>query len=82
MLNVVGDPAHDLDANTTPAVTAGAAVRAVQAATGSFRPAVQSKAAKGATRATAYADGTTAELALDERRLVWRVTYRSSSTEV
>ena len=34
------------------------------------------------TRATTYADGTTAELALDDRRLVWRVTYRASSTAV
>ena len=30
-----------------------------------------------ATRAATYADGTTAELALDGRRLVWRVTYEA-----
>jgi extracellular elastinolytic metalloproteinase len=82
VLNVIGEPAHALDANTTPTVTAGEAVRAVQAAAGSFRTTVQSKAAKGATRATTYSDGTTAELTLDQRRLVWRVTYRSSSAEV
>ena len=29
-----------------------------------------------------YADGTTAELALDDGRLMWRVTYRASSTAV
>ncbi|HEY6891418.1 MAG TPA: M36 family metallopeptidase [Solirubrobacter sp.] len=82
VLNVIGAPQHALNADTTPAVSAGEAVRAVQAATGSFRATVQSKAAKGATRATTYTDGTAAELALDERRLVWRVTYRSSSTAV
>ncbi|MDA0165128.1 M36 family metallopeptidase [Solirubrobacter ginsenosidimutans] len=82
VLNVIGAPEHALDADTTPTVTAGEAVRAVQAATGSFRATVQSKAARGATRATTYSDGTAAELALDQRRLVWRVTYRSSSAEV
>jgi extracellular elastinolytic metalloproteinase len=82
VLNVVGDPAHDLDANTTPAVTAGEAVRAVQGAVGVFRSAPPARGPRGATRATAYADGTTAELALDDRRLVWRVTYRASSSAV
>ena len=37
VLNVLGEPAHDLRANTTPAISAGEAVRAVQAATGSHR---------------------------------------------
>jgi len=82
VLNVVGDPAGDLDANTTPTVTAGQAVRAVQAATASFRATTVDKVAKGATRETTYSDGTEAALALDDRRLVWRVTYRESSTEV
>ena len=58
VLNVIGDPAHDLDANTTPTVGAGEAVRAVQAATGSFRATTVDKVAKGATRATTYTDGT------------------------
>ncbi len=82
VLNVIGDPAHDLDASTTPTVGAGEAVRAVQAATGSFRATTVDKVAKGATRATTYTDGTEAELALDDRRLVWRVTYRESSAAV
>jgi len=82
VLNAVGDPAHDLDANTTSTVTAGEAVRAVQAATSSFRATTVDKIAQGATRETTYTDGTAAELTLDERRLVWRVTYREASTKV
>jgi extracellular elastinolytic metalloproteinase len=82
VLNVLGEPAHDLDANTTPLVDAGEAVRAVQASVGAFRPVPRDKGPSGATRAMTYADGTTVELALDGRRLVWRVTYRASSTEV
>ncbi|WP_053226973.1 M36 family metallopeptidase [Solirubrobacter soli] len=82
VLDVGGDPVPDLAANTTPLVTAGEAVRAVQAATGSFHATPIDKVAKGATRATTYGDGSEAELALDDRRLVWRVTYRESSTAV
>jgi hypothetical protein len=37
VLNVLGEPAHDLDANTTPLVDAGEAVRAVQDAVGAYR---------------------------------------------
>jgi hypothetical protein len=82
VLDVIGDPVADLDANTTPLVTAGEAVRSVQAATGGFHATTVDKVAKGATRATTYSDGSEAELSLDGRRLVWRVTYRESSTAV
>ena len=81
VLNVVGEPAHDLRANTTPTVTAGEAVRAVQDATGSHRALPRAAGPKGATRATTYADDTTAELALDGGRLVWRVTYEAGPGE-
>ncbi len=54
----------------------------MQDAVGAVRVVPRDRGPSGVTRATTYADGTTAELALDERRLVWRVTYRASSTAV
>ena len=49
----------------------------MQDATGSHRALPRAAGPKGATRATTYADDTTAELALDGGRLVWRVTYEA-----
>ena len=49
---------------------------------GVYRAVPRDRGPAGATRATTYADGTTAELALDDGRLTWRVTYRASSTAV
>ena len=82
ILNVLGEPAHDLDADTTPRVDAGQAVRAVQDSVGAHRAVPRDRGPSGATRAMTYADGTTAALALDDGRLMWRVTYRASSTAV
>ena len=82
VLSVLGEPAHDLRANTTAAITAGEAVRAVQDATSSYRPLPRDRGPSGPTQATTYADDTTAELALDDRRLVWRVTYRADAGAV
>ena len=52
---------------TTPAISAGEAVRAVQAATGNYRSIP--RGGRRAPQAMTYADDTTAELALDDRRL-------------
>ena len=82
VLNVLGAPAHDLDPTTTPALTAGEAVRAVQDDVGVYRPLPRDAGPSGATRATTYADGTTAALALYTGRLAWRVTYRAASDAV
>ncbi|HET6548679.1 MAG TPA: M36 family metallopeptidase, partial [Solirubrobacter sp.] len=75
VLSVTGAPAHDLDVDTTPRLTAGEAVRAVQADVGAYRP-----MPPGAR--TRYADGTTAKLSVYARRLAWRVSYRAASDAV
>ena len=82
VLSVLGAPAHDLDPATTPALTAGEAVRAVQDDVGVYRSLPRERGPAGATRATTYADGTTAALALFDGRLAWRVSYRAASDAV
>jgi hypothetical protein len=82
VLSVLGAPAHDLDTATTPGLTAGEAVRAVQDDTGVYRSLPRDRAPSGATRATTYADGTKAALALFSGRLAWRVTYRAAADAV
>ena len=64
VLNVLGSPAPDLDPDTTPSLTPGEAVRAVQDSVGAYRALPRDSGPAGATRATEYADGTDAELAL------------------
>ena len=77
------DSVEDLDpATTTPALDAGEAVRAVQDDLGAFRSLARAKGPAGATRATTYADGSSASLALLRGQLTWRVLYRESSTAV
>ena len=49
---------------------------------GVYRSLPRERGPAGATRATAYADGTTAALALYSGRLAWRVTYRAASDAV
>ena len=49
---------------------------------GAYRALPRDEGPAGATRATTYADGTTAALTLASDRLAWRVTYRASSTAV
>ena len=73
VLNVLGSPASGLDADTTPALTAGEAVRVVQDDVGVYRALPRASG----TRSVTYADGTTAALALYTGRLAWRVTYRA-----
>jgi extracellular elastinolytic metalloproteinase len=82
VLSVLGAPAGRLRADTTPALSAGEAVRAVQDDVGVFRSLPRAHGPAGATRRTTYDDGTTAALALLRGRLSWRVTYRASSAEV
>ena len=61
VLNVLGSPAlQGLDADTSPSLTAGEAVRVVQDNAGVYR----SLPRKSGARSVTYADGTTAELAL------------------
>ena len=79
VLNVLGSPASGLDADTTPTLTAGEAVRVVQDDVGVYRVAA---ARERGTRSVTYADGTTAELALYTGRLAWRVTYRAGDDAV
>ena len=47
-----------------------------------YRSLPRDRGPAGATRATRYADGTTAALALFAGRLAWRVTYRAASDAV
>ena len=68
VVNVLGSPASDLDPDTTPRVTAGEAVDAVQDAV-------------GVSRSLALA-GNDAEPVLYRDRLAWRVTYTASSDAV
>jgi hypothetical protein len=82
VLNVADRPAAEAGVDTTPALTAGEAVRAVQDAVGVHRALPRTKGPAGATQATTYADDATAALALWGDRLAWRVTYRASSTAV
>ncbi len=82
VLNVLGSPAPDLDPDTTPSLTAGEAVRAVQGAAGSYRALPRDSGPAGPTRATSYVDGTDAELALFKGRLAWRVMLHASSRAV
>src|SRR4051812_15044410 len=82
VLSVLGAPADRLPADTTPSLSAGEAVRAVQDDVGTFRSLLRARGPAGATRRTTYDDGTTAALALLRGRLSWRVTYRASSAEV
>ncbi|HEX6026779.1 MAG TPA: M36 family metallopeptidase, partial [Solirubrobacter sp.] len=82
VLNVLGSPVPDLDPDTTPAITAGEAVRAVQDAAGAHRPLPRDRGPSGPTRATSYVDGSDAALALFEGRLAWRVMLHASSREV
>ncbi len=82
VLSVLGAPAHDLDPVTTPTLTAGEAIRAVQDDIGVYRSLPRDRGPAGATRRTTYADGTTAALALFDGRLAWRVTYRAASDAV
>jgi hypothetical protein len=78
VLNVLGAPAPDLDADTTPALTAGEAVRVVQDDAGVHRPLTRTRGG----RSVAYDDGTTAALALYTGRLVWRVLYQAGADAV
>jgi hypothetical protein len=79
VINVLGSPAHALSVDsTTPALSSGEAVREVQDATGSYRSLTRTQAG----RKTTFSDGTLASLVLFEKRLAWRVMYRSSSTEL
>ena len=82
VLNVADEPEAVAGIDTTPALTAGEAVRAAQDAVGVFRSLARTKGPAGATRATAYGDDTKAELALWGERLAWRVTYRAASDAV
>ena len=82
VLNVLGSPAPDLDPGTTPSLTPGEAVRSVQEEVGVYRALPRDSGPAGATRATEYADGSTAELSLFKGGLAWRVLYYASSTEV
>ena len=82
VLNVLGSPAPDLDPDTTPSLTPGEAVRAVQEDVGVYRALPRDSGPAGATRATEYADGSEAELTLFKGGLAWRVLYYASSTEV
>ncbi len=83
VLSVQGSPAHALEvATTTPAVDAGAAVRAVQHKLGAFRVVTRRSGPAGARRSVAYRDGTRAALVLFDRKLAWRITYRASGDAV
>jgi hypothetical protein len=82
VLNVADEPVAAAGIDTTPTLTAGEAVRRVQDALGAVRSLPRTKGPAGATRATAYADGTRAALTLWGERLAWRVTYRESSDAV
>ena len=75
VLNVLGAPASDLDPDTTPSLTPGEAVRAVQEDVGVYRSLPRDRGPAGATRATEYADGSEAQLTLFKGGLAWRVTY-------
>ena len=79
VLSVLGSPASGLDADTTPTLTAGEAVRVVQDDAGVHRALPRTS---GGARSVTYADGTTAALALYTGRLVWRVTYRAGDDAV
>ena len=78
VLNVLGSPAHDLPTDTTPELTAGEAVRAVQKDVGVYR----SVKRRSGVRKVRYDDGTTAKLSLFKGGLAWRVTYRAASDAV
>jgi Zn-dependent metalloprotease len=78
VLSVLGAPARTLPSDTTPGLTAGEAVRAVQDDVGVYRPLVKRKG----VRSVDYDDGTNAELTLFAQKLAWRVTYRASSQAV
>jgi hypothetical protein len=82
VINVSDRPADVAGVDTTPSLTAGEAVRAVQDAVGVFRSLPRRKGPAGATRATTYADDTTAALTLWGERLAWRVRYRASADAV
>ncbi len=82
VLNVLGSPASDLDPGTTPSLTPGEAVRAVQEDVGVYRALPRDTGPAGATRATEYADGSEAQLTLFKGGLAWRVLYYASSTKV
>jgi extracellular elastinolytic metalloproteinase len=82
VLGVPDEPLAEAGVDTTPVLTAGEAVRAAQDAVGVHRPLPRTKGPAGATRATAYDDGTTAALALWGDRLAWRVTYRAAADAV
>ena len=82
VLNAIDTLGRPAQVDTTPALSAGEAVRAVQAAAGAYRPLPRVGGPKGARQATTYADGTAARLSLYRDRLAWRVTYRASSREV
>ena len=64
MLQVLARPPRERRRDTTPALTAGEAVRAVQDAVGVVPRAPAHRGPAGATRGTTYADGTSAALAL------------------
>jgi hypothetical protein len=82
VLNVSDRPTADAGVDTTPSLTAGEAVRRVQDTLGAVRSLPRAKGPAGATRATAYADGSSAALTLWGDRLAWRVHYRESSDAV
>ena len=82
VLNVLGSPVSDLDPSTTPSLTPGEAVRAVQENVGVYHALPRDRGPAGATRSTEYADGSEAQLSLFKGGLAWRVLYYASSTEV
>ena len=79
VLNVLGAPAQSLDVGTTPALTAGEAVRAVQDDVGVHRPLVRRG---GTARRVSYGDDTSARLVTFSGRLAWRVQYRAGDDAV
>ena len=79
VLNVLGAPARALDVATTPSLSAGEAVRAVQDDVGVHRPLVRRG---GTARDVDFGNDTSARLVTFSGRLAWRVRYRAGDDAV